>query len=129
MTTTTVLGLSRAGFSLSDYAARGLSMTLEPIDSAKSLRRDINGNLIDLSEPQMRKYKAHISCTDQESPGFAEMTSAADPIWPGDEFTVTCLPQLGAAEAITLTMLVTAWQINRDEYNADTGWTLDLEEA
>lgn len=59
---------------------------------------------------------------------FAAMTTDGDPIWPGDEFTVTTIPQLGEAVAQTLTMLVTAWQIQTDEYGADVGWTLDLEE-
>lgn len=56
----TLLALTRTGYSLPEFASRGIQMTLEPIPSASNMRRDINGNLVDLSEPQMRKYRAHI---------------------------------------------------------------------
>lgn len=132
MTTTTLLGLSLASgaFTLSPYAARGIQMTLSPIDGAGDIARDINGNLIDWSNAQFRKLKAKISCTDQESPGFAEMSSVSESIWPGSVFEVTFIPQLGSADAVTVRMMVMApgWQVSRDEINADTAWSLDLEE-
>lgn len=131
MPASTLLGLELVGgdFELSEYAARGLSMTLAPIDAAAHLERDINGNMVDLSADQFKKYKASISCSDQESPGFAEMSSLADEIWPGSIFTVTCIPQLGKAAAMTLTMMVTVWEVSRDEYGAVTEWSLQMEEV
>ncbi len=134
MTETTLLGLSRAGFELSDYAARGISMTMEPIGAAGNVRRDVNGNLVNLSQPQMQKYAFKISCTDQESPGFAEMSSEADAIWPGDIFELTCIPQLGSSaseeqQEFTVMVMAPGWQVQTDEYNADVGWSLDLEQV
>ncbi len=132
MTATTFLGLTNdAGFELTDYAARGITMSMSPVDGAGNMRRDINGNLVNLSAVQFHKYKFHLSCTDQESPGFSAASSDADAIWPGAEFTLTCIPQLGAAEAQTFTVMVMApgWQVVTDEYNCDVGWSLDLEEV
>ncbi len=132
-TGSTLLSLTNdSGFELGPWAARGITMTLEPVAAAGNIRRDINGTNVNLSAPQMRKYKATISCTDQESPGFAAMTSEnPDGIWPGDIFTVVCLPQLGSATPLTLTMMVMApgWQESFDEYNAANGWSLELEEV
>ncbi len=129
MPVTTLLGLDRPGFSLPQYAARGIQMTLAPIDSAGGMFRDINGNLVVTAGAQFRKYKATISCTDQESPGFAEMSSEFDAIFPGDDFTVTCVPHLGTAEQLVLSMKVVSWNISRDEYEVDTGWSMSLEEG
>jgi len=135
MSATTLLGLSlvngdSAGFSLSPYATRGIEMDCSPIDGAGDIQRDINANLIDWSNQAFRKLKAKISCADQESPGFAEMSSAADGIWPGSIFDVTFIPQLGLAEQMTVRMMVMApgWQVHRAELSADTSWSLDLEE-
>ncbi len=131
MTTTTLLGLSRTGFALSDYAARGITMTMTPIEAGGNVRRDINGNLVNLSRLALQKYAFVISCTDQESPGFAASNTDLDPIWVGDEFTLTCIPQLGDAEQQTFSVMVVppGWQIQTDEYGADVGWTLNLEEV
>lgn len=136
MTATTLLGLSlingdSAGFTLSPYATRGIQMESSPIDGAGDIARDVNASLLDWSNEDFRKLRAKISCSDQESPGFAEMSSASDAIWPGSVFDVTFLPQLGSADAVTLRMMVMApgWQVSRDELNADTAWSLDLEQV
>lgn len=131
MTATTLLSLTRAGFELSDYAARGVKMDMAPIDAAGHVRRDINGNLVNLSRVQLQKYKFTVSCQDQESPGFAADSSSEIPVWPGDTFTLICIPQLGAAEQQTYTVMVISpgWQVQTDEYGADVGWTLNLEQV
>lgn len=134
MPETTLLGLELqgGGFSLSPWAARGIQMSLGPIDGAGQILRDINGNLVDLSNDQFKKLKAHISCSDQESPGFGVVESTdAQAVWPGSVFTVICLPGLGSSDPVTLTMMVMApgWQINRDEYEAVTDWSIDLEQT
>jgi hypothetical protein len=73
MTDDTLLVLS--GIGVPDYSARGLRHTLEPIEASASLRRTVNGALVDLSFAQFRKYKSTISCQDQEPP-------AVDGVWP-----------------------------------------------
>lgn len=133
-----------SGNGIADYSARGLTMTLDPIDASAVLARTVNGALIDLSPAQMRKYKSSISCTDVETP-------ALDGIWPGIVLTVDCVVELGFLTATgspgrpvipdssrtagawtyyrpQLQMRVAAYTVSRDEYGAQTEWTLDLEE-
>jgi hypothetical protein len=131
----TLLGLElvAGGFTLSEFSARGISMTMAPIDSSAQILRDVNGNLVNLTEgmSQFQKYKFGMSCSDMESPGFAEVSSARDAIWPGAKFYLTCLPSLGAEEAITVTAMVMTpgWQVTRDEWGAVTSWSMDLEQV
>ncbi len=106
-------------------------MTMTPVAAGGIVRRDINGNLVNLSRTQLQKYAFKIDCTDQESPGFAASTTDLDPIWVGDVFTLECIPQLGDAEQQTFSVMVVppGWQINTDEYGADVGWSLNLEQV
>ncbi len=135
MPSTTLLGLSLDGdtFELPEFACRGITMTMEPIESAATIRRDVNGNLVNLSSgfEQFRKYRFQLSCDDVESPGFAAMSSESSAIWPGDEMTLICVPELGATEQQTFTAMVMApgWQVSRDEYGAVTSWSLNLEQV
>jgi len=137
----TVLTLSGIGVPL--YSARGLQQSLEPIDASANLRRTINGTLIDLSAPQMRKYRSQITGSDQRPP-------ACDGLWPGREVTVDCIAELCHAEYGTparpmvpdsdyeeagfvfyrprLVMLVTGFNVQRDEWQANVQWTMTLEE-
>lgn len=138
---TTVLELH--GIGVPAYSARGLSQTLEPIDASLHMERSINGGLIDMSLSQFRKYKSTITGSDQQPPGI-------DGIWPGHVVTVDCVAELaypdgGAPERTVvpgserfdsgwwfyrprLDMRVMGFSIDRDEYGAQVGWTLDLEE-
>jgi hypothetical protein len=133
-----------AGIGVPDYSARGLTQTLEPIEASTSLRRTVNGALVDWSYAQFRKYKSTISCQDQEPP-------AVDGVWPGHVVTVDCVAELsypvggspsrpvvpGSARtegAFTfyrprLQMLVTGFSVSRDEYGAAVQWQMDLEEV
>ena len=127
------------------YSARGLTQTLDPISAASVIRRTVNGALIDLSPPQMRKYKSTISCTDMNAP-------ALDGIWPGMVLTIDCVPELGyptaggtpqrdavagserTAGAWTyyrprLDMVVMNYSASTNEYGAAVDWSLELEEA
>jgi hypothetical protein len=126
----TLLGLEKigGGFSLPEYAARGITMTMQPISEAAQLVRDVNGNMIDAMDgfEQFRKYECEISCDDMDSPAFAADSTADDPVWPGDKFTVTCLPHLGAEEPIVLTMMCMTWNVSRDEWGAATSWSMKL---
>jgi hypothetical protein len=110
---------------LSPWASRGITMTLTPIDQAKSVARDCRGFLVDISLEQFRQFKVSISCTDHEAP---ELTD----IWPGQDITITCIPGLGAAnetgDVLTLLAKVTAWNTSRDEWAAEVAWQLDAEQ-
>src|SRR4051812_45625564 len=89
--------LKISGVGMSPYAARGLTQTLNPIEQAKDLRRTINGELIDFSVEQFRKYASIISGSDQMPPGVAG-------VWPGQDVQIECISELyyltagGAAE-------------------------------
>jgi hypothetical protein len=140
---TTLLAIS--GINIPPYSARGITQTLAPIASAASLRRTINGSLVDLSASQFRKYASTISCTDQQHP-------ALNGVWPGLQVTVDCVCELsyltsgGSADRTVvpstsrvegaytfyrprLTMRVMAYDIQTDEYGASVGWSLQLEEV
>jgi len=127
------------------WASRGLTQTLDPIDAASNLLRTVNGDLVDFSPPQMRKYKSTISCTDVEAP-------ALDGIWPGMVLTVNCVSELGfltVSGAPTrpvvpdssrlvgdytfyrpqIVFLVVSYTVSTDEYGAAVAWQLELEEV
>ena len=78
------------GIDFSQYAVRGITMTLTPISQAANLARDCRGGLADISLAQFRQHKVSITCTDHEAP---ELTD----VWPGMDVTITCIPGLGAA--------------------------------
>ncbi len=135
--------LSLSGIGVPPYSARGLAQTLEPIDQAASLQRTINGELIDLARAEFRKYKSTISGSDQRPP-------SCDGLWPGRQIIVDCIeelaypdggmPQRPVVEGSSfsesgftyyrprLTMVVTSFQLSRDEYGAQVGWSINLEE-
>jgi len=138
----TVLTLS--GIGVPPYSTRGASQTLEPIDSALSMRRTVNGELKDISFDGFKKYKSSITATDQNVP-------AVDGLWPGDTITVGCIQELcyktsgGSPERAvvagssrvegdytfyrpSLVMKVVGYQVNTDEWGAKVGFTLNLEE-
>jgi hypothetical protein len=138
----TILVLSGIGVPL--YSARGLTQSLEPIDAAANLQRTINGELVDFSYAQFRKYKSSISCSDQRPP-------ACDGIWPGKVVTVDCVSELSyltatgspQREVVTdssyvegdftfyrprLNMLVVGFSMTADEWDAGVNWQLQLEE-
>jgi hypothetical protein len=125
------------------YSARGLTQTYAPIGASTAQRRTVNGQLVDVSAPQMRKYATQISCTDQEAP-------ALDGIYPGMTVTVDCIFELSFptggtpdrtvvpgsqrdADGFTfyrprLTCMVTAISDSTDEWGASVNWQLSLEE-
>lgn len=137
----TVLSLS--GIGVPPYSARGLTQSLEPIAEAGHLLRTINGTLVDLSVASFQKYKSAIVGSDQRPP-------ACDGLWPGKVVIVDCIATLAYPYAGTpqrdevsgssfeeegwvyyrprLSMMVRSFQLSVDEWNAVTGWTMDLEE-
>ena len=130
------------------FSARGLKGTLSPIDMAKGadkMRRTVNGSLIDISAPQMRKYQLEVAGTDQAPP-------ALDGLWVGIEVLVnshveTAYLTTGGAPSRTpvpgsersegdytyycpqFQMRVVEYQIERDEWAAEVTWSLTLEES
>ena len=137
--------LTLSGIGVPPYSARGASQTLEPIQASQQLRRTINGELIDISRAEFRKYRSTISCVDQQPP-------AIDGVWPGRVLTVGCISELsyltaGGAPARplvsgssrtegdytfyrpSLTMRVVAFSQDTDEYGATVSWSLQLEEV
>jgi hypothetical protein len=119
----TLLAIDDIDFS--QYAVRGITMTLEPIDQAKNVARDCRGQLADISVAQFRQYKVSISCTDHEAP---ELTG----IWPGQDITITCIPGLGVAnmtdDVLIILAKVTNWNTSRDEWGAEVSWQLEAEQ-
>lgn len=113
------------GIDFSQYAVRGITMTLTPIDQAASLARDCRGALADISLAQFRQYKVSISCTDHEAPSLTD-------VWPGMDITITCIPGLGAAnttgDVLTILAKVTSWNTSRDEWAAEVAWQLECEQ-
>jgi hypothetical protein len=120
----TLLAIDAIDFS--DYAVRGITMTLEPIDQAKNLARDCRGTLVDISLAQFRQYKVSITCTDHEAP---ELTG----VWPGQDVTITCIPGLGVSntthDALIIVAKVTTWNTSRDEWGPEgVAWQLEAEQ-
>jgi hypothetical protein len=119
----TLLAIDAIDFS--DYAVRGITMTLEPIDQSKNLARDCRGDLADISVAQFRQYKVTITCTDHEAPALSG-------IWPGQDITINCIPGLGASnstgDVLTILAKVTAWNTSRPEWDAEVAWQLEAEQ-
>ena len=129
------------------YASRGLHGTLRPIDLAQGsdkLRRTVNGTLIDVSAPQMRKYQLEATGNDHEAPAF-------DGLWVGMEVEVDChvelayytgfgTPERPAVPGTTYTsglntfycpqfsMRIVELEVSRAEWDAQNDWSITLEE-
>lgn len=132
------------GLGIPEWSARGLRQTLRPIGQAEAQARTINGTLVDVAETQFQKYRSTIRCSDQQPLAF-------DAVWPGKTLTVDCVSELayltGGSPAKTvvsgssrvdglftfyrprLTMLMTDFRSNTDEWEGEVGWTLELEEV
>ena len=136
--------LTMTGIGVSPYSARGLTQTLEPIAQSAQVRRTINGKLVDLSLSQFRLFRSTISGDDQRPP-------INNGIWPGRIVTVECIayltgpaedtfirPAVAGSEVLEeglihyrpiLTMMVTNWTTDQNEYEAAVGWSMELEEV
>jgi len=115
--------VSISGIDFSDYAVRGIHMTLTPIDQAKNVARDCLGNLIDVSVAQFRQHKITITCTDNDAP-------VLNGVWPGADITITCLPRMDSISdtPLVLDCKVTSWNTNRDEWGAEIAWQIEAEQ-
>lgn len=128
------------------YSVRGLTQILEPITQAMQVQRTINGEAVDLADDNFKKYKTQISCTDQDVPALSG-------VWPGAEVVIECVAELCKPVGYSpqfdrdyvigsdreadgfmfyrpiLTMLVTSYSVQKDEYGASVGWSLTAEEV
>jgi hypothetical protein len=139
----TVLALS--GIGVPPYSAIGLKQTLQPIGQRAQLKRTINGDLKDVGLSVFEKYTSQITGSDVDPP-------ACDGVWQGKQVTVDCIAELCYATSTAgaqrtevsgssyerdgytfyrpqLTMLVTDFQYEFDEWAATTSWTMTLEEV
>jgi len=129
------------------YSARGLRGTLSPIDAAQGidkLARTVNGGLIDISAPQMRKYRLSVAGNDYAPP-------ALDGLWVGMIVNVNSHVEMAVLTATGITsrtpvsgsvrtegdftyyrpsfqMMVVEYNIDREEWEQAVSWTLALEE-
>ncbi len=119
----TLLAIDTIDFS--DWAVRGITMTLTPIDQAKNVARDCLGNLVDISVAQFRQHKVTITCTDFEAPELVD-------VWPGQDITITAIPGLAGGDsnsgAITIPAKVTSWNTSKGEWTSDIAWQLEAEQ-
>jgi hypothetical protein len=144
MTENALTTLAITGVGVPPYSARGLHQTVQPIAGAAQLKRTVNAELIDVSDVLFRKYASQISGSDQDPP-------AIDGIWPGLQVVVDCVFELSYAVGGSpsrsvvagssrteagftfyrpqLTMLITDFNVNRDEWGNATSWTMNLEEV
>lgn len=133
---------------VSPWSARGLSGTLRPIEAAAGsdkLARTVNGTLISIAAPQMRKYQLEVAGEDQAPP-------ALDGLWVGMEVEVDAHVELAYLTAAgvpgrppvagstrtegsytyycpSFLMRVVELQIAREEWAARVQWSLVLEEV
>lgn len=143
----------RTALTLTPYSARGLMQTLEPITSIQGsggnalgtlIRRDINGNLVDLTFPQFRKYASTITCNDQDTPAMdgaflgeiVQVDCAAELNYPtlGGSPQRTEVPSSSRTEGLftfyrpRLLMMITGIKRSWDEWGAVNSWTISLQE-
>jgi hypothetical protein len=140
----TILSISSFGNLL--YQARGMTQTLEVIGEAVQQERTINGNLVDISAAQFRKYASTInSPNDVNAPPL-------DGVFPGMTVTVQCAvglayltgksgspvrPPVSGSQFTEgaysfyrpeLTMMIKKVTTQFDEWKNVVGWSLELEE-
>lgn len=139
--------IAAAAPGINPFSARGLSGTLTPIDMAQGddkLARTVNGALISIAAPQMRKYRLEVSGDDQAPP-------ALDGVWVGMAVAVDAHVELayltagGSPSRTPVTgssriegdytyyrphfdMLVVEHEVARQEWAAAVSWSLVLEE-
>lgn len=139
--------VSAAEPGVNPFSARGLRGTLAPIALAQGddkMARTVNGTLVDISAPQMRKYRLEVSGDDQAP-------AALDGLWVGMAVTVDCMVELAHRTGTVATrpavagstrvegdytyyqpsllMRVVEWSTERQEWAAAVSWTLALEEV
>lgn len=155
MTATIPTLLVLTGMGIPPYSARGITQTYQPIGGASNMRRTVNGVLRDISDPLFQKYASTLTCSDMDVPavdgvwpgmqltvdwiqelcvqGEFEVSSEGDS--DGSHLGRTPVPgSVRIADGFTffrprMSMLVTAYNVSRNEWQAVTGWSMSLEEV
>lgn len=131
------------GIGFPEASVRGVSQTFEPIAESSQLTRDVNGNLIDISNPAFRKFTSTLSCSDQVPPTLAGL-------WPGMVVTVDSVAEWSYLTATgapvrpvvssrvegsytfyrprLVMVVVEPWRQSSDPWNASVQWQLVLQE-
>lgn len=142
----TILTISSFGNLM--FQARGLTQTLSVIGAATQQERTINGNLVDISAAQFRKYASKITVPSEVD------TPPLDGVFPGMTVTVGCAvglaylttggngpnhrPEVSGSSYVQgaytfyrpeLTMMIKTVETQFDEWKNVVGWTLELEEV
>ena len=140
--------IAAAAPGINPFSARALTGTLSPIAAAKGddkLARTVNGGLISIAAPQMRKYRLEVAGGDQSPP-------ALDGLWVGMQVAVDAHVELAYLTAggspsrpvvpgsswvegdytyyrPHFDMLIVELQTERKEWDAAVSWSLVLEEV
>jgi hypothetical protein len=139
--------LTISGLGVFQYQARGMTQELEHIRQSMDQERDINGNLLDLSNPAFRKYSTKLHCSDVDAPPW-------DNLWPGQgPITIQCAvslcyeygnPGSPGREVVSGSMyrqgnyvfyrpilycLVSSYDVDFDEWKCTYSWSLSAEEV
>jgi len=115
---------SITGIDLGDYAIRGLNCAITP-RQGDNLPYDVDGNLMDWSNPAYDKLAITISCSDFDPPVLTGIRQGTD---------ITCVfePGMGPVNQSDGTLYVETkllnWNTTRDDYEGKTGWQLNLKE-
>jgi hypothetical protein len=148
--------LALTGMGVTPYSSRGLQQSLKPIAASVQTRRTVNGALHDVSDPIFRKYESTITGEDQDPPAvegvwpgmqlvvdciveiavlgvFEDITDGST----GDdvEFDKPHVPDSVRNDGTftyyrpRLTMLITGFEVERDEWGAVVSWAMELEEV
>ena len=129
------------------FSSYNAQQDLGYIEASKNLDRDLNGNLVDLSRPELQKYTTSISAND------VMFTIGMDGMWPGQQVTIDCIVEfiygVGQSPAYPavpgsdyllpdglfrsyrprITMMIEDFSIKYDEWGARVGWTLKASEV
>jgi hypothetical protein len=142
----TILTMSDGKDVLPFYSARGLTQTMSPIGAAKSQRRTVNFELVNLALSRSQKYASVISAKDVRPP-------SRDDVWPGKVVLVGCAylssyPTVGGSPARSMvsgsqhddghgftfyrpliTFMIGELQGSFDEWGGENSWSIYLEEV
>lgn len=145
-TTGTILTMSDGKDVLPFYSARGLTQTMGSIAAAKSQRRTVNFELVNLALLRSQKYRSVISAKDVRPP-------SRDDVWPGKIVIVGCAfllsyPTSGGSPSRNvvsgsqrddghgftfyqplMTFMIGELDPSFDEWNAEYSWAIPMEEV
>lgn len=136
-----------AGPGVNPFSARGLTGKLRPIARAAGddkIARTVNGKGIDISAPQMRKYRLEISGSDLAPPAIEGLFAGVAVTVKANVEIALANGQIAARSAVEgsarsedaytyyspiMEMLVVDVDVQRNEWTQDVSWHLVLEEV